>query len=90
VDETPDSEPQYVAGMQIKPGRSLPRVDPTEQRVLGIPRSWYRHESVDFTGWRHPIRWTKWRISAHRLGPYAPGFKESMEQPPKQLTDGNP
>jgi hypothetical protein len=82
MNETPDSEPQYVAGMRIQPGHRLPRVDPTEQRVLGIPRSWYRTEPVDLTGLRHPIRWTKWRISAFRRGPYAPGFKESMDPPP--------
>jgi hypothetical protein len=87
VDETPDSEPQHVAGMNIRPGRSLPRVDPTEQRVLGIPRSWYRTEQVDLSGLRHPIRWTKWRIRAHRLGPYAPGFKESMAGSPNDLPD---
>jgi hypothetical protein len=80
VDETPDVEPQYVAGMKIQRGRLLPRVDPTEQRVLGIPRSWYRTEPVDLTGLRHPIRWTKWRITAARRGQYAPGFKESMER----------
>jgi hypothetical protein len=79
MDDPDDAEPRRLIGMELRPGRTLPRVDPTEQRVLGLPLSWYRSPSVDFTALRHPIRWTKWRISAHRLGPYAPGFKESLD-----------
>jgi hypothetical protein len=78
VDEKPSTEPRRGFGMPIEPGHSFPRVDPTEQRVLGIPLSWYRTNSVDLSGLRHPIRWTKWRIKAHQLGPYAPDFKASI------------
>jgi hypothetical protein len=86
VDEAPDSEPQRILGMKNVSGHLLPRVDPTEQRVLGIPLSWYRTNSVDLSGFRHPIRWSKWRIKAHRLGPYAPDFNPSgteTETPPE-------
>jgi hypothetical protein len=62
--------------MQIEPGGSFPRVNPTEQRVLGIPLSWYRTDPVDLSGLRHPIRWMKWRVRVHRLGPYAPDDDE--------------
>jgi hypothetical protein len=61
-----------VAGMPVEAGHRLPRVDPTEQRVLGLPLSWYGTPNVDFSGFRHPIRWTERRIRIHRLGPYAP------------------
>jgi hypothetical protein len=31
----------------------------------------------------HPIAYLRWRIAVHRLGPYAPGFKEfRQKQPP--------
>jgi hypothetical protein len=80
TDETDDSESQHLLGMQAGPGRRMPRVDPTEQRVLGVPLSWYHSPSVDLNALRHPIRWTKRRISAHRFGPYAPGFNESTAE----------
>ncbi|MFZ0715963.1 hypothetical protein [Mycobacterium sp.] len=83
MDDTPTEEPQHLFGMQIEPGHAFPRVDPTEQRVLGIPRSWYRTTTVDYSGFRHPIRWTKWRIRCHRLGPYAPDYKKSIAGPEK-------
>jgi hypothetical protein len=77
MDDAPDSEPQRILGMNSEPGHLLPRVNPTEQRVLGVPVSWYRTNSVDLSGFRHPIRWSKWRIKAHRLGPYTPDFNAS-------------
>jgi hypothetical protein len=78
VNEAPDHEPQHFLGMPIEPGQVFPLVDPTEQRVLGVPLSWYRRETLDGSGLRHPIQWTKWRIMFHRLGPSAPDFKEYL------------
>jgi hypothetical protein len=80
VDKMPDGEPQHLAGTQ--PRHWLRRVGPTEQRVLGMPLSWYRFESVDLSGWCHPIQWTKWRITSRRLGPYAPDFEQYMTPRP--------
>lgn len=53
------------------------RTDPTEQRVLGIPVSWFRGGALDRRALRHPIRWSRWYIQRRRLGPYAPDFDES-------------
>ncbi len=74
--EKPEHEPQHWLGMPVEPGHIRPLVDPTENRVLGVPLSWYRHKPIDLSGWRHPIRWIRWRMSHHRGGPYAPDFKE--------------
>ena len=82
--ETQGNEPQHFLSMPIEPGHTYPRVDPTEQRVLGIPLSWYRTRSpVDFSGFRHPIRWTRWHIEHHRLGPHAPDYQEYLTGPAK-------
>lgn len=54
----------------------LPHIDDTEPRVLGIPRSWYRMPQPFDLRWApHPIRWWKWRLQVHRLGPYAPRYE---------------
>jgi hypothetical protein len=79
VDETPSEEPQRVLGMPIGPGRGFRLMDPTEPRVLGLPRSWYRTSSVDLSGFRHPIRWMKWRIRFHRVGPYVGDYTPPAE-----------
>jgi hypothetical protein len=82
VDESPTNESQRIGGMRIQPGHLFPRVDSTEQRVLGIPLSWYRtSDPVDRSGFRHPFRWIRWRIARHRRGPFAPGYREFMRGP---------
>jgi hypothetical protein len=78
VYEDEETEPDHVAGMERRPGHILPRVDPTEQRVLGVPLSWYKHDPVDLSGLRHPMKWAKWRLKLHRMGPYAPAEDESL------------
>lgn len=76
TDETPQREPQRFLGIPLEPGSRSLRIDPTEQRVLGFPRSWFRTDSVDLTWLRHPIRWARWRREVRRLGPHAPSFEE--------------
>jgi hypothetical protein len=81
VDEIPEREPQRVLGMRIEPGHSWPLVNPTEQRVFGVPRSWFAHEPVDLSGLRHPVRWVRWRTSRDRRGASVPDFKEFLAGP---------
>jgi len=64
-------------------GEWRPRTENGEQRVLGVPRSWFGAQekaSIDFRWVRNPIRWSKWRIQVHRLGPYAPEYEDSSGQ----------
>jgi hypothetical protein len=75
----PSEEPQHMLGMPIAPGRTFPRVDPTEQRAFGMPLSWYRANSVDFSGCRHPIRWIKWRANPDRDELFTPDRTDSTE-----------
>jgi hypothetical protein len=83
MDRPPSDEPQHAFGMKLEQRHSLPRVDPTEQRVLGIPLSWYSIKSADLSWMRNPIRWTKWRVTAHRRGPYAPSYEEFLARSEK-------
>lgn len=80
MDEPPGNEPQHIWGMPIEPDHSFPHVGETEQRVLGIPRSWYRTSTVDLTGFHHPVRWLRWRIKVHRHGPYAPNYEKATPE----------
>jgi hypothetical protein len=81
VGEPADSEHRHLAGMPLEAGHLLPRVGPTEQRVLGLPLSWFSRRPADFSGLRHPLRWTRWRLQVHRLGPYAPDYKSEIDRP---------
>ncbi|HEX3822917.1 MAG TPA: hypothetical protein VHV79_00445 [Mycobacteriales bacterium] len=76
TEKTPQREPQHFLGVPLSTGSPSIRVDPTEPRVLGLPRSWFRVAPIELTWLRHPIRWSRWRLEVRRLGPHAPSFEE--------------
>lgn len=80
ADEEDDQRRTF--GMPVNKGDWRPRTDDTEQRVLGVPRSWYgpkREAPIDFRWVRHPIRWSRWRVQVHRLGPNALSYEDSVD-----------
>lgn len=79
----PDWEPQRVLGMPVQPGDWRPRTGGNEQRFLGVPSGWHRESGSPDTRWlRHPLRWAKWRLQVHKLGPYAPDYSDGPTGPP--------
>jgi hypothetical protein len=73
-----DHEPERrVLGIPLEPGEWRPKLDPAEQRVLGVPRSWLGpREPLDMRGIRHPIRWLRWRSEVRKRGAYAPRYED--------------
>jgi hypothetical protein len=62
--------------MGDSPGQRRWRVGATEQRVFGIPLSWWGGGTIKRDRLAHPIRWARWRRQVARLGPYAPRFED--------------
>jgi hypothetical protein len=77
-----NQEPERrVLGIPVEPGEWRPKVDPAEQRVLGVPRSWLGpREPLDIRWIRHPMRWLRWRSEVRKRGAYALPFEDF---PPK-------
>ena len=71
-----DREPQRFLGIPVPPGGWKRGLSTDEQRVFGLPRSWFVPKPIDIRWMRHPVHWSRWRWQVHRLGPYAPPYAE--------------
>lgn len=72
-----DEEPTSWLGMPFDRTGGRIRKNESEQRVLGVPRSWFwTGQAPDLRWVRDPVRWLRWRLEVRRRGPYAPNYED--------------
>ena len=76
-------EPRRLLGMPIRPDGVVHKGE-EPKRVLGmpIPLGWIDLPTFHIGRFLHPVRWMRWRVQVHRLGPYAPDYDNSGGRSP--------
>ena len=69
-------ERKHVLGLPVP---AAPPEGELPKSIFGFPVSqyWEGWPTIHIRRIAHPVRWAKWRLQVHRLGPYTLDFDES-------------